>query len=117
MHDKIIQLDGNDTCSESNFSYISSDNSSSSFWSSNPPSDCSILTDDDEFQIPVIVNIFKNQVQCSPTPSWYDPPQKPYKHRKPVRVTLRRDNRLEKSCTLPIIAVSNCRSLMPKLCR
>ena len=64
--------------------------------------------------IPVIVNIFKNNSpNCSP-PSWFDPPQKPYKNRKAVRVTLRRDNKLQQSGFLPKIAVSNLRSLMPK---
>ena len=65
--------------------------------------------------IPVIVNIFQYQFStCSP-PSWYDPPKKPYKNRKPVRVTLRRDNKLQQSEFLPKIAVSNLRSLIPKI--
>ena len=73
------------------------------------------MDDEHPFQpIPVIVNMFQNQFPtCSPPP-WYDPPQKSYKNRKPVRVTLRRDNKLEKSEFLPKIAVSNVCSLMPK---
>ena len=34
---------------------------------------------------------------------------------KPVRKTLRRDNRLEKSIFLPVVAVANLRSLVPKI--
>ena len=104
MHDKLIQLDGNDTFSESEFLFDSSSDSSVM---------SSLGSDDDS--IPVIVNIFQNNQHFSPAPPWYEPPQKPYKYRKPVRVTLRRDNRLEQSDYLPIIAVSNLRSLIPKI--
>ena len=104
MHDKLIQLEGNDTFSESEFLFDSSSDSSVM---------SSLGSDDDS--IPVIVNFFKNNQHFSPAPPWYEPPQKPYKYRKPVRVTLRRDNRLEQSDYLPIIAVSNLRSLIPKI--
>ena len=43
------------------------------------------------------------------------PLKKPYKNRKPVRVTLRRDNKLQQSVFFPKIAVSNLRSLVPKI--
>ena len=114
MHDNIIQLDGNislSECESSSDSDSSSDDedclSESSFYSS------ACLKYD--HGIPVIVNIFQNNHIWSPPPAWYDPPQKPYKNRKPVRVTLRRDNRLGQSNYLPIIAVSNVRSLVPKI--
>ena len=79
VFDNIIQLDGNVSLVEEE-----------------PPSQ----------SIPAIVNIFQYQSStCSP-PSWYDPPQKRYKNRKPVRVTLRRDNKLLQSEFLPKMAVS-----------
>ena len=65
--------------------------------------------------IPVIVNCFQNQIPTCAPPPWYDPPQKPYINRKPVRVTLRRDNKLQQGEFLPKIAVSNLRSLIPKV--
>lgn len=115
MHDKIIQLDGYDTCSESEITSDSSSSYDDDDYSSQSSLSNSVLSNVDDSQIPVIVNIFRNQTHCYPAPSWYDPPQKSYKHRKPVRVTLRRDNRLGQSNLLPIIAVANLRSLMPKL--
>ena len=48
------------------------------------------------------MNFFKN------------PSKKSIKHRNPVRITVRRNNRLAKSAYLPVISVSNIRSLMPK---
>ena len=50
-----------------------------------------------------------------PPPPWYDVYQPSEQYRVPVRQTIRRDNRLDKSLLLPIIAVSNLRSLILKI--
>ena len=128
MHDKLTQLDGNETCSSfsdtdssintgSSFSDTDSsyDTDSSNDADSSNDTYCSNSEDDNFSTIPVIVNIFQTNLHSYPPPAWFDTPQKPYKHRKPVRVTLRRDNRLGQSQYLPIIAVTNIRSLVPKI--
>ena len=126
----IIQLDGlNSTISSVNSSsYSSSDltsssdgsctDLSSSFSSSEDPlSDifCSAEDEDEHFEIPVVVNIFRDYSHNFPAPVWYEQVQKKKQFRIPVRKTIRRDSRLEKSCKLPVISVSNLRSLMPKV--
>ena len=50
-----------------------------------------------------------------PPPPWYDTYQPNMQYRVPVRQTIKRDNRLSKSLSLSIIAVSNLRSLIPKI--
>ena len=134
MQDKITQLDGNETCSSfsdtdsssdigSSFSDtdFSQDTDSSFDTDSSCDNHCSSGTDSSFFEddkgskISVIVNIFSESMHNHPPPVWYDPPHKSNKYRKPVRVTIRRDNRLGQSTFLPIIAVSNLRSLMPKI--
>ena len=126
----IKQLDGlNSTISSVNSSsYASSELSSSSdepgtelsssFSSSEEESSINYSCIEDEdvhFEIPVIVNIFKDNVQNFPVPPWYEPVLRQNQFRIPVRKTIRRDCRLEKSTQLPVIAVSNLRSLMPKV--
>ena len=69
----------------------------------------------EQWKIPVITNVFKENVQHFPSPPWYEHAMKHKKVRIPVRKTIRRDNRLAKSNQLPVIAVSNLRSLMPKV--
>ena len=94
---------------------------SSSFSSSgeDPSDDCdshsSAEEEDVYFEIPVIVNIFRDNCHNFPAPVWYEPVQNQKMPRIPVRKTIRRDNRLAKSSELPVIAVSNLRSLMPKV--
>ena len=68
-----------------------------------------------QYPIPVVVNIFKNNVHTFPAPSWYEPTVRHYKSRSPVRKTIKRDNRIAKSVHLPVLAVSNLCLLMPKL--
>ena len=129
IHD-IKQLDGlNSTISSINSSsYASSELSSSSdepgtelsssFSSSEEESSINYSCIEDEdvhFEIPVIVNIFKDNVQNFPVPPWYEPVLRQNQFRIPVRKTIRRDCRLEKSTQLPVIAVSNLHSLMPKI--
>ena len=67
-----------------------------------------------EVNIELIVNIqFTSEVvKCPP---WFDKPPQYYQKRNPVRKTIKRSNKLVKSSNLPIIAVSNLRSLMPKV--
>ena len=48
-------------------------------------------------------------------PSWYDHVEMSCQVRIPVRKTVKRDKKLLKTSNLPIIAVSNLRSLMPKV--
>ena len=67
MHDKIIQLDGYDTCSESD---VTSDSDSS--YDDDSSISSSNISNDDEFQIPVIVNIFRQQKNNLPPPVWYE---------------------------------------------
>ena len=66
------------------------------------------------YPIPVIVNNTHNP-QINP-PAWYDE-NTPQEHEKrtPVRKVIKRDNRLQKSSFLPVIAVANLRSLVPKI--
>ena len=109
----MIQLDGlNSTMSSVNTSSIvSSDQASlsdeydidlSSSFSSSDDDWCDIYSHHgDEDEIPVIVSMFKENVHN------FHPP--------PVRKTNRQDNRLEKICQLPVIAVSNLQSMMPKI--
>ena len=106
---KIPQYDGQDSCSDSTVSDVSSEHFSL------PDDITSEYTEHEDRQnIPVSMNVFFPSDFASP-PSWYEPHHKSYRSRKPVRTTLRRDNRLKESIELPIIAVSNLRSLMPKV--
>ena len=68
-----------------------------------------------EQTIPVILNIFHPTQTYSLPPTWYEEYNIEVQYRKPVRKTIKRDNRLQKSVLLPIIAVSNLRSLIPKI--
>ena len=126
----IVQLDGlNSSISSVNsLSNSSVESSSSSDESETDLSSSSSLDEDDldvsypfsdvedeQYEIPVIVNIFKYKTTTLQAPVWYEPAQIQKGNRIPVRKTIRRDNRLEKSCQLPVIAVSNLRSLMPKI--
>ena len=128
----IKQLDGLNTSisSVNSSSYSTSDLTSSSdesfpdlssscSSSSDDLSDCdnqsSSAEEDEYFEIPVIVNIFRDNCHNSPAPVWYEPVHNQKKPRIPVRKTIRRDNRLAKSSQLPVISVSNLRSLMPKV--
>ena len=75
--------------------------------------DTSLLTD--VCLIPVSVNVqFSGAPHTSPPP-WYEHYNSNQTNRHPVRTTVRRDNRLLQSVQLPIIAVSNLRSLIPKV--
>ena len=128
----INQLDGNDSCSETssydgNFSMpvedifnetdevesdmsdvIDEEDLSTSAWYDDD--------NDDERSIETIVNIhMKSMPACDIWPPWYDHYQRSSEKRRPERKTLRRNNKLMKSNNLPIIAVSNLRSLMPKI--
>ena len=128
----IQQLDGN--CSV-NSSYISSDieasfleslsseisiaNSPSSFLDSTLDSTLTFNEDyddheNDELAIPVVVNVnFK--VLNSTQPSWYEHYHHPAGKRPPIRININRDNKIVQSVNLPIVSVSNLRSLMPKI--
>ena len=70
--------------------------------------------ENEEYPIPVIVNNTPKK-QSNP-PAWYDenPPQE-HEKRNPVKKVIKRDNRLKKSSVLPVIAVANLRSLVPKI--
>ena len=69
---------------------------------------------DEEYPIPTIINNTNNG-NITPPP-WYDGYHQQNEMRpNPVRKTLRRDNRLEKSIFLPVVAVANLRSLVPKI--
>ena len=124
----IVQLDGlnssmstvNSSCNGFNESFSSSYDDLGLLSSSSSEDDLgdSYYSQEDEdvhLQIPVIVNIHCGNVDNYPAPAWYEPVQKQTQFRRPVRRTIRRDNRLEKSSQLPVIAVSNLRSLMPKI--
>ena len=85
----------------------SSTDLSSSFSSSGDDlSDCdshsSAEEEDGYFEIPVIVNIFRDNCHNFPAPVWYEPVQNQKKPRIPVRKTIRRDNRLAKSSELTL---------------
>ena len=71
--------------------------------------------EDDEYQISVILNTGQTPHLDTPPPTWYEEYQLNKQDRVPVRTTIRRDNRLSNSFLLPIIAVSNLRSLIPKI--
>ena len=47
--------------------------------------------------------------------SWFEPQQRRPPNLRPVRQTVRRDNILSDCISLPIISVSNMRSLIPKI--
>ena len=68
--------------------------------------------------IPVLGTLPQYDVVYSDPPAWYDE-YKPRIYNKSQsklnRITIKRDNRLEVGESLPIIAVSNLRSLTPKL--
>ena len=80
-----------------------------------------IITDDideeydEEHDIPVITNINRNFSPESPSPACYDAYLSSQELRIPVRKTIKRDGRLNKSILLPFIAVSNLSSLMLKV--
>ena len=72
---------------------------------------------DDERRIETIVNIHIKSMPANDIwPPWYDHYyQRSSEKRRHERKTIRKNNKLIKSINLPIIAVSNLRSLMPKI--
>ena len=71
---------------------------------------------EDDNLIPVLVNVdFCNQAGNYPQPSWYDQHQNYQEYRRTIRIKMPRDNKIIESMNLPIISVSNLRSLMPKI--
>ena len=77
-------------------------------------SDVSIVEDDNA--IPVVANVdFCYQPFDVPYPSWYEPHHDIQECRTTVRRKIHRDNKLIESINLPIISVSNLRSLIPKI--
>ena len=120
-------MDGNLSCSDS-----SSDLSFESFHSFNifrdsescPSSsddlnysnaDVISVNEEEEPCIPVITNTCKISYSSIPPPPWYDEYHPGREYRIPVRKKIQRDDRVNKSNSLPIIAVSNVRSLWPKV--
>ena len=119
----MLQVDGNQSCSSSDNSDVSSvgsfemftDNESSSSEDTEADYNNDTFEDMTEQTIPVILNIFHPTQTYSLPPTWYEEYNIKEQYRKPVRKTIKRDNRLQKSVLLPIIAVSNLRSLIPKI--
>ena len=122
-----MQLDGNVTITDSIIAESACETSSTSTFVSSvesfsmyKDSDSCLSTSfeesyelEEEKAIPVITNHIKSE-DARPPP-WYDGYCQYYEPRPPIRKTIRRDNRLFKSTSLSIIAVSNCRSLIPKV--
>ena len=107
---KICQYDGNDTIS--------------SIFSEPDCSCCDTLSDSDQDQdydtgatIPVLITSQYSPPaeQSIPPPPWYEEYLPRSSNIKPIRKTIRRDNRLLLSEDLPILSVSNLRSIWPKL--
>ena len=121
MSHHILQVDGNQSCSvSSDSSYVSSVESFEMFYDtdssfSDETSTASTFVEEEEQIIPVILNTFQCSTPNCPPPPWYEGYIPNIQKRVPVRKTIRRDNRLNKSILLPIISVSNLRSLMPKI--
>ena len=72
---------------------------------------------DDPLKIPVLIRDRCNLALTTPPP-WYEeyiPRRVDKKQSKLNRKTIKRDNRVAECETLPIISVSNVRSLMPKI--
>ena len=118
----IMQVDGNQSCSDSNSDlslesiqsfhlFRDSDSSPSSFDDTIPDN----IDEEEEFNIPVITNSCNISHSDSTPPPWYDVYHPSTDYRIPIRKRIQSDNRLIKSNLLPIIAVSNVRSLWPKV--
>ena len=123
VNQKIPQLDGNQTiysCSDMGESICSCCNNVVCC-------DSTVSSDDSKYdngmEIPVITSSQKMLPNDRPwqedPPAWYDeyivPVQVNTMLSKSNRITIKRDNRLVMSESLPIISVSNVRSLHPKL--
>ena len=72
-----------------------------------------------EAAIPVLNNYkqYNNLEHCQSPPAWYEeyiPRVSDPRQSKVNRITIRRDNRLMMTESLPILSVSNLRSLWPK---
>ena len=85
-------------------------------------SNCSSSPTDDQLpsatKIPTVVGFRPGKYyQSEPAywPSWFEPMQRRPSDIRPVRQTLRRNNQQAVCNTLPVISVSNLRSLMPKI--
>ena len=115
----ILQCDGNATVSSVSSSTCEcceelSDNTGCSL---NLFESYSSSYDDPPMKIPVIIRNRCNLIQRTPPP-WYEeytPRIVNMKQSKQNLRTIRRDNRVTECETLPIISVSNVRSLMPKI--
>ena len=75
---------------------------------------------ENETSIPVLSNYrqYNNLEHCQSPPAWYEeytPRVSDSRQSKVNRITIRRDNRLMMTESLPILSVSNLRSLWPKL--
>ena len=124
MKEHIIQVDGNLSYSDNSSDvslesfHIFRDSQSSLSFSDELSlniTDNIYEEDEKDQEIPVITNIHRNFSPNISCPPWYDIYLPSQESRIPVRKTMKRDNRLKKSILLPIIAVSNLRSLMPKV--
>ena len=84
------------------------------------PSQISNLSDESLIEnntsISVVMNIdFRYQFAHVPYPAWYEPYIYDNENRIPVRRRIHRDNKISEGNNLPVISVSNLRSIMPKI--
>ena len=98
---------------------VSSDDECSITDDSSSPLESSLLSThsiigDVGLSIPVVVNVIF-QKPNAPRPTWYEHHESKTEKRSPIRKQIHRDNKMAESVNLPIVSVSNLRSLMPKI--
>ena len=74
------------------------------------------LFSSEKLRIKTVVNISAYpKPKKSDWPPWFDVHYRSTRDMRPVRQTVKRDNKLPVCHSLPIVSVSNCRSLIPKV--
>ena len=76
----------------------------------------SILSENENEKIEIVINIQFNYIPKKHLwPPWADIQLKRTHDTPSVRQTIKRDNKLSVCQSLPVVSVSNCRSLIPKV--
>ena len=121
-HRNILQCDGQDSCSNSTISDVSSEHwsdyfdlNSTEMASTNPPSGRTNNPSGSSVCSSTCTDLDTFPYRCDVTPAWHDEYLPVYDRLPPVRIHIRRNNNAVVASSLPVVSVCNMHSLMPKV--